>query len=68
MIISKTATMIQTNSLIYINNKKLHRLQIPRKNGRHFCGVMWAKFKLFPRTSAGLKIMQSLMDLKKKFG
>lgn len=60
--ITKIVTNILTDSFIYINIKKVHRLQILKKHGRHFYCLTWEKCKRFPRVSAGLKIMQFLMD------
>lgn len=34
--ITKIVTNILTDSFIYINIKKVHRLQILKKHGRHF--------------------------------
>lgn len=51
--ISKIVTEI-TNSLTHVNNEKVHRLQILKKGGRHFCGLMWERYTVFPGTSAAL--------------
>lgn len=38
-----TVIRILMASLIYINNKKVHRLQLLKKDGRHFCGLTCVK-------------------------